>query len=113
EIDGVKIITHIPAGADRERLRDFVDSIRRACPSAAILLGTVENGKVVMTAAVTRDLIQRGIKAGDCIKAAVKVVGGGGGGRADMAEAGGRFPEKLPEALETGAAYYREKLSAK
>ena len=67
----------------------------------------------VMTAAVTRDLIQRGIKAGDCIKVAAKVVGGGGGGRADMAEAGGRFPEKLPEALEAGAAYYREKLSAK
>lgn len=55
---------------------------------------------------MTKDLLERGIKASDCVKAAAKVVGGGGGGRPDMAEAGGRFPEKLPEA----ARFYREAL---
>lgn len=111
-VDGVKIVTLAPENADRETLRKYADEIRRKAKSAAVLLATVEGGKVAMTAAVTKDLIERGVKAGDCIKVAAKVVGGGGGGRPDLAEAGGRLPEKIPEALAAGAAFYREKLQA-
>ncbi|MCH8884650.1 MAG: hypothetical protein IIA41_14295 [SAR324 cluster bacterium] len=81
EIDGVTIVTYFLEGANRETLRSLTDQIRQKAKAAAILLATVDNGKVAMTAAVTKDLIQRGVKAGDCIKVAAKVVGGGGGGR--------------------------------
>ncbi|MFQ5734057.1 MAG: alanine--tRNA ligase [Planctomycetaceae bacterium] len=111
-IDGVRIVTHVSESADRDTLRQFADEIRKKAKSAAVLLATVDNGKVAMTAAVTKDLIARGVKAGDCIKVAAKVVGGGGGGRSDLAEAGGKLPEKIPEALQAGAAFYREKLGA-
>ena len=111
EVDGVKIVVHAPEGANRDVLRNFADEIRNKAKSAAVLLATVDNGKVAMTAAVTKDVIERGVKAGDCIKVAAKIVGGGGGGRPDLAEAGGKIPEKIPEALETGAAFYREQLA--
>ena len=75
-----------------------------------MLLGTAVDGKVALTAAVSKDLVKRGIKASDCIKVAAKLVGGGGGGRPDLAEAGGKNPDKLPEALAAGAEFYREKL---
>ena len=110
-VDGVKIIAHAPEGADRETLRQFADQLREKT-TAAILLGAVEDGKVALTAAVSKDLLKRGLKASDCIKVAAKVVGGSGGGRPDMAEAGGRIPEKLPEALSEGAKYYRSQLES-
>ncbi len=111
EIDGVRIIAHAPDGASRETLRDFADQLRRRSASVAILLGAVIDGKVALTAAVSRELIDRGVKASDCIKVAAKVVGGGGGGRPDIAEAGGMFVEKLPDALAVGAEFYRQKLT--
>jgi alanyl-tRNA synthetase len=111
EVGGTKIVTFAPEGANREALRSFADQIRQKAKSAAVLLATVEDGKVALTAAVTKDLIERGVKAGDCIKVAAKIVGGGGGGRPDLAEAGGKLLDKIPEALLVGAAYYRERLS--
>ncbi|HUG89267.1 MAG TPA: alanine--tRNA ligase, partial [Planctomycetaceae bacterium] len=111
-VGSTKIIAHAPEGARRDTLREYIDQIRSKTRSAAILLGTVEDGKVALTAAVTKDLLERGIKASDCVKAAAKLVGGGGGGRPDMAEAGGRFPDKLPEALAEGARFYREALGS-
>jgi alanyl-tRNA synthetase len=111
-VDGVTIIAHAPEGARRDTLREYIDQIRSKTRSVAILLGTIEDGKVALTAAVTKDLLERGIKASDCVKAAAKLVGGGGGGRPDMAEAGGRFPDKLPEALAEGARFYREALGS-
>jgi len=112
DVDGVKIVTHAPEGADRNALRSFADQIRQKAKSAAVLLGTVENGKVALTAAVTKDVLERGVKANECIKTAAKIVGGGGGGRPDMAEAGGKDTEKIPDALKAGAAFYREKLQS-
>jgi alanyl-tRNA synthetase len=72
----------------------------------------VMDGKVALSAAVSRDLVDRGVSASDCVKTAAKVAGGGGGGRPDMAEAGGKRPERLPEALAAGAEYYRSRLGA-
>jgi len=109
--DGVTIISHESPDGKRDTLREFVDQLRAKASPVAIVLGTVEDGKVALTAAISKDLIKRGLSASDCIKTAAKVVGGGGGGRPDMAEAGGKHPEKLGEALAAGAQYYREKLA--
>ena len=110
EVDGVKIITHAPADSNRKALRTFADQLRQKSAPVAILLGSVTDGKVALTAAVSKDLLGRGLKASECIQAAAKVVGGGGGGRPDLAEAGGKLPENLSEALAEGAKYYRSKL---
>ena len=110
EVDGVKIITHAPADSNREALRTFADQLRQKAAPVAILLGSVTDGKVALTAAVSKDLLDRGLKASECIQVAAKVVGGGGGGRPDLAEAGGKLPENLPQALAEGAKYYRSKL---
>ena len=111
-VDGIRIVAYAPPGVKRETLREFADQIRAKASPAAVLLGTVEDGKVALVAAVSKELIPRGLKAGDCVKVAAQVVGGGGGGRPDIAEAGGRNPEKLADALAAGAAFYREKLEA-
>jgi alanyl-tRNA synthetase len=111
-VGGVRIVTYSAPDLQREAMRDLVDQLRSKAGPVAILLGAVEDGKVALTAAVSKELIPRGVKANDAIRVAAKVVGGGGGGRPDMAEAGGKNPEKLPEALAEGAKFYRSQLSA-
>ena len=64
------------------------------------MLGSRDNGAVILVAATTKDLIGKGVHAGNIIRDIAKLVGGGGGGRPDMAQAGGRNPDALPEALE-------------
>jgi alanyl-tRNA synthetase len=76
-----------------------VDSLKKKAPSHAILLGSAGEGKVNFIAAVSDDLIAKGLKAGDWIRETAKVAGGGGGGRPQMAQAGGKDPAKLPDAL--------------
>ncbi len=104
------VVTHHAEGVGRDGLREFADQIRSKAGSAAVLVGTVVDDKVALVAAVSKDLVKKGVKAGDCVKVAAKVVGGGGGGRPDLAEAGGKDPSKLPEALEAARAFYREAL---
>jgi alanyl-tRNA synthetase len=85
------------AGSDQ--LFAAVDSLKKKAPSHAILLGSAGEGKVNFIAAVSDDLIAKGLKAGDWIRETAKVAGGGGGGRPQMAQAGGKDPAKLPDAL--------------
>ncbi len=99
-------------GIDRETLRLFADQLRHEGGSVAVLLGTEIDGKVSLLAAVTPDLVKRGVKAGDCVREAAKLVGGGGGGRPDLAEAGGKDPSQLDAAIQAGAAVYRNALEA-
>ncbi|QDU79929.1 Alanine--tRNA ligase [Polystyrenella longa] len=110
EVNGVKVITYQPENADRDMLREFADQLRASRTPVAVLLGAEIDGKVALLATVSKELIKQGVKANDCIKVASKVAGGGGGGRPDLAEAGGRFIDKIPEALEAGAAFYKEQL---
>ena len=110
DIGGVKIITHLATGLDRDGMRELADKLRGKAGSAAVLLGAEIDGKVSLLAAVTKDVIAKGAKAGDCVREAAKVVGGGGGGRPDLAEAGGKNPAKLAEALKTGADVFRKAL---
>ncbi len=101
EIKGARVLAAQVDGGDPDRLREMADWFRDRVKSGAAVLGTVKDGKPLIVAAVTEDLIARGLKAGDIVREVAKVVGGGGGGRADMAQAGGRHPEKLAEALDT------------
>ena len=82
-----------------EGLREMADWFRDRVQSGAAVLGTVSDGKPVLIATVTDDLIARGLKAGDLAREVAKIVGGNGGGRPNMAQAGGRDPERLPDAL--------------
>ena len=109
-VGDIRLVAKNLRDVPREALRDFADQLRRKCPSIAIVLGTVVDGTVALIAAVSRDLASRA-SASDCVKLAAKICGGGGGGRPDMAEAGARLPEKLDEAIEAAAAWYREKLA--
>ena len=68
------------------------------------MLGTVVDGRVHLVASVTPSLVERGVRAGEVVKVAAQVAGGGGGGRDTMAQAGGRDPDKLPEALAAARA---------
>ena len=110
-IDGVHIVAHRAEGVDRDGLRDFADLLRGKAQAVALIVAAEVDGKVALTAAVSLELIDRGLNAGDCVKAAASAVGGGGGGRPDLAEAGGKDPGRIAEALEAGAAVYRNALA--
>ena len=100
-VDGAQVVTEVVEGVGAKELPDLADRVKgKLGASAAIVLGTAAEGKVAFVATVTPELVARGVKAGAVVKAAAQVAGGGGGGRDTMAQAGGRDPEKLPEALE-------------
>jgi len=91
------LATEVP-DADAKALREIGDRLRNKLKSGVIVLGSRADGKAMLLAIVTKDLTPH-IKAGDIIKQIAPVVGGGGGGRPDMAQAGGKLSEKLPQAL--------------
>jgi len=97
---------------DMEDLRRLGDLLRERLGSGAVLLGTRGNGKALFLALLTPDLVARGMHAGRLAREMARVAGGGGGGRPDMAQAGGRFPERLKEALERGFDLLKEELTA-
>ncbi|TVS16614.1 MAG: alanine--tRNA ligase [Planctomycetaceae bacterium] len=106
------IVTETP-GINPNLMRQWIDQIRKKSDSTAVLFGTVMgDDKVTLIAGISRDLVQRGLRAGDWVRDAAQVVGGGGGGKPDMAQAGGKLPEKLPEAIELAKARIRELLTA-
>ena len=107
--EGPLIISAI-AGADARTLRNAMDVIRAKRPEAAMLLAAVAEGKVAFLASVPKPLIEKGLKAGDWVREVATVAGGSGGGRPDMAQAGGKNPAKLDEALETARQFAEAKL---
>jgi alanyl-tRNA synthetase len=98
EIKGVNVLTAVVEAPDVKTLRDFGDKLRDKIHSGVILLGSVVEGKAMLLCMVTKDLVSR-YHAGNIIKAVAPVVGGSGGGRPDMAQAGGPNPENLEQAL--------------
>ena len=97
-VKGVKVIAAEVANVDREGLRQLVDSLRQKLGSGVVVLGVPEDGKVALIAGVTKDLAGK-IHAGKLIQALAKQVGGSGGGRPDLAEAGGKDTSALKSAL--------------
>jgi alanyl-tRNA synthetase len=98
-VHGGKIVVGEIAGASDDQLRSAIDSIKKKSPTFGAMLASANDGKVSFVAAVSDDLIAKGLKAGDWVREAAKVAGGGGGGRPQMAQAGGKDPAKLPDAL--------------
>jgi alanyl-tRNA synthetase len=98
EVGGVKVLATEVEGQDADGLRMVLDNLRDKLGSGVIVLGSCGDDKVSLCVGVTKDLTGR-IKAGDIVKRIAPIVGGGGGGRPDMAQAGGKLPEKLPEAI--------------
>ncbi|MGI9227981.1 MAG: alanine--tRNA ligase, partial [Gammaproteobacteria bacterium] len=109
EIDGLKVLAHKIDGADAKLLRDTLDQLKNKLGSAAIVLGTSNGSKVNLIAGVTKDQVNR-IKAGDLVNAVAVQVGGKGGGRPDMAQAGGNNPEALDAALQSVPDWVRANL---
>jgi alanyl-tRNA synthetase len=109
DVKGIKVVAATLDGADSKALREALDKLKDKLKSAAVVLGTANDGKVSLIAGVTPDLIKK-IKAGDLVNHVAQQVGGKGGGRADMAQAGGTNPEKLPEALASVRGWIEERL---
>jgi alanyl-tRNA synthetase len=99
-VKGVKVIAAEVANIDREGLRQLVDSLRQKLGSGVVALGMPEDGKVALIAGVTKDLTSK-VHAGKLIQALAKQVGGSGGGRPDLAEAGGKDTSALKSALQS------------
>ena len=98
-VKGVKVISAEVEGVDRETMRQLVDSLRQKLGSGVVVLGSGEDGKVALLAGVTRDLTSQ-LHAGKIVQATAKQVGGSGGGRAELAEAGGKDTSRLKTALD-------------
>ena len=98
EIKGAKVLAATLEGADVTALRETMDKLKDKLKSAAIVLSSVADGKVTLIAGVTADLTGK-VKAGELVNLVAQQVGGKGGGRPDMAQAGGTQPENLPAAL--------------
>ncbi len=109
-IDGIKVIAKSLEGVDPKTLRDTVDQLKNKLGTAALILATVTDSKVSLVAGVTDDTTKR-IKAGDLVNFVAQQVGGKGGGRPDMAQAGGNDPSGLEEALKNVPDWVRSQIS--
>ncbi len=109
EVGGVKILTALLDSADSNSLRDTLDQLKNKLGSAAIVLASENAGKVSLIAGVTKDLTSK-IKAGDLVNIAAAEVGGKGGGRPDMAQAGGTNPDGIANALAAAKSWLHSQL---
>ncbi|ASN05143.1 alanine--tRNA ligase [Virgibacillus necropolis] len=115
-LEEVKNVNSVPLLAekvnvkDMNQLRGMVDDIKQKLGTGMILLATDNDGKVQLAAGVSKDLIEKGLHAGKLIKGAAQLCGGGGGGRPDMAQAGGKDPSKINDALAYATNYVKETL---
>lgn len=105
QIAGVNVVIAEVPSAGPQTLRQLIDQLRRKAAPVAVMLGTRQGeDKVLLVAGLSRELVDRGLDAVAWIKQPADIVGGGGGGRADMAQAGGKLPKKLPDALAAARA---------
>jgi len=112
-VGGVPCVAAVVEGADANALREACDAARQKEKSLLIVLGSAEGDKVNLVAAATKDLVARGLHAGNLIRDVAKEVGGGGGGRPDMGQAGGKNPDALPAALAKVPELVRKQLAGK
>ena len=109
DVKGAKVLVATLDGADAKTLRDTMDKLKDRLKSAAIVLGAVNDGKVALIAGVTADLTAK-LKAGDLVNYVAQQVGGKGGGRPDMAQAGGTDPAALPSALQSVKSWVEQRV---
>ncbi|MER2564040.1 MAG: alanine--tRNA ligase, partial [Myxococcaceae bacterium] len=108
DVNGIKVLTHRVDGADANLLKQLADKYRDKLHSGVVGLGgATADGKAIILVAATKDLVEKGFKSGDAVKVMAAELGGKGGGRADMAQAGGTDPSKLPQAFEKLLAHVK------
>ncbi|MFD1018856.1 alanine--tRNA ligase [Thalassobacillus hwangdonensis] len=105
EVDGVKVLAKQVDVKDVNALRGMMDELKQKVGSGIILLATPNGDKVQLIAGVSKDLVEKGFHAGQLVKGAASRCGGGGGGRPDMAQAGGKDPSRIQEALDFAKEY--------
>ncbi len=110
EVDGIKVLASRIDGADVKVLRETLDQVKNKLGQAAVVLASVEDGKVRLVAGVSKAETKR-VKAGDLVNSVASQVGGRGGGRPDMAQAGGDNPENLDAALASVADWVRQQVA--
>ena len=112
DVDGITVLAARAAAANADSLREVGDYLRDKLGSGVVVLGAVVNERPMLVAMVTRDLIDdRGLNAADIARGAAKAIGGGGGGRPDVAQAGGRDAARLDDALSLAPGLVRESVS--
>ena len=111
EVDGVKVVAARTSATTADAMREMGDFLKTRLPSAVIALGCVAEGNPLLVTMVTPDLVGRGLHAGNLARDTARVMGGGGGGRPEIAQAGGRQAEKLDEALSGVADLVRRSLT--
>jgi alanyl-tRNA synthetase len=109
DVKGAKVVAAALDGSDAKTLRETIDKLKDKLKSAAIVLASVSDGRVTLIAGVTNDLTGK-VKAGELVNHVAQQVGGKGGGRADMAQAGGSNPAALPEALQSVRGFVEQRL---
>ncbi len=110
QLDGVRLLVAVVEADSADALRGMADRMRARMDSAFVTLGAVINERPQLLALATDDVVERGLRADEVVKAAAAVVGGGGGGRPGLAQAGGRDASRLREALEAARLLARERL---
>jgi len=113
EIGGINYIAATLNGQNIESLRQITDLLRDRIKSGVVVLASESDGKVQFVAAATKDAVQKGVHAGNLLREVAKVTGGGGGGRPDMAQAGGKDPSKISDALNKVDVLLKEQLGIK
>ncbi|MFM8512054.1 MAG: DHHA1 domain-containing protein, partial [Betaproteobacteria bacterium] len=108
DVKGLKVLAAVLDGADAKTLRETLDKLKDKLKTAAIVLAAVDGGKVQLAAGVTADSVGR-VKAGELVSFVAQQVGGKGGGKPDMAMAGGTDPSQLPKALASVQAWVAER----
>ncbi|MCH2180510.1 MAG: alanine--tRNA ligase [Mariniblastus sp.] len=112
-VGNTRIVVQQLPNSNPNLMRQLIDQMRKKDESVAAFLATAPAaGKVVLVAGVSKELVDRGISAGDWVKQVAPIVGGGGGGKPDLAQAGGKQPEKLAEALAEAGKYIQAKLES-
>jgi len=112
DLNGIKFLAAGSEASDMDGLRAMVDLLRDRMNSGVIVLGSKNSDRVNLVAAVTKDLLPRGLHAGKLIKEIAAIVGGGGGGRPEMAQAGGKNPARLQEALDKACAVAEKQIGS-
>jgi len=111
DIDGVKVVAGQTSAGSADGMREMGDFLKDKLGSVVVALAAVVDGSPILITMVTPDLVERGLHAGNIARDTAKVMGGGGGGRPEMAQAGGKQPEKVNEALQGVPALVRRGLS--
>ena len=112
QIAGVPVMAAVLSNADADTLRQMTDRFRQQYPSGVVVLGSSYDGRPILIASVTEDLVKKGLNAGDIVRNIAQVIGGSGGGRPTLAQAGGKDASKLQEAIDQVQHLVKTKLQA-